>query len=40
MKTLANLMAYQPIQMDPRVIGRRALLKMKVGMKSDFVSGV
>jgi hypothetical protein len=40
MKTLTNLVAYQPIQMNPGVIRSRTLLKMEVGMESDFVSGV
>ena len=40
MKTLTNLVAYQPIQMNPGVIRFRAFLKMKVGMECDLVAWI
>lgn len=40
MKSLGNLIANQPIQVNPGVIRFRAFLKMKVGMECDLVAWI
>ena len=40
MEPFANLMAYQPVQVNPGIIRFGAFLKVKVGMVGDLVSGI
>ena len=40
MKPFGNLLANQPIQVNPGVVRFRTLLKVKVGMEGDLVAGI
>ena len=40
MESFGDLMANQPIQVNPGIIRFRAFLKVKVGMVGDLVSGI
>lgn len=40
MEPFGDLISDQPIQTDPRIIGSRTFLKMKVGMECDLVAWI